>query len=1042
MYSYSEDSLIEQPAIEVFKSLGYSYQNCYNETFGEYSTLGRETSSEVILISKLKPSLVKLNPQLPPEAITNAIEILAADKNILNPAVANKEVHKFLKEGIKVTFQNNEGEETEEIVKLIDFDNPDNNDWFLASQFWITGELYKRRADLIAFVNGIPLIFIELKGTHKKLEDAFNNNLTDYKTTIPEVFWYNAFIILSNGSEGKIGTITSSWEYFNDWKKISNEGEEGIVLLDKIIKGTCEKRRFLDLLENFILYQNTGGAQIKIISKNHQFIGVNNAIKKFSETEKNKGRLGVFWHTQGSGKSFSMIFFSQKILRRFNGNYTFVIVTDRKELDEQIYKNFVDCGAVTEIEVHAESRAHLKQLLKENHRNIFTLIHKFGIKPNEKIEVLSERPDIIVITDEAHRSQYDTLALNMRTALPNASFIAFTGTPLIAGEALTKDTFGDYVSIYDFKQSIDDNATVPLYYENRIPELQLEDKDLFNEQIQDIVDQSELTAEEESRLEREFSREYHLITRDDRLNRIAEDIVDHFINRGYKGKGMVVSIDKPTAVKMYDKVKALWKIKLNELESSMEFARDDIEKEEDIEKLKYLRETNMAVVVSAEQNEIAKFKKLGLDIETHRRRMVKEDLDEKFKDPIDPFRLVFVCAMWMTGFDAPPVSTIYLDKPMKNHTLMQTIARANRVFKDKPNGLIVDYIGVFRNLQKALAIYGIGGVQEDGTIPVKPKEELVKDLELKIKELKKFCLSLDINLDAILKAGALYNIKYIDNATEIFLQNEQTKSSYIYFANAVNTIFKAILPDKRANEFFQIVKLIKVIADKLRSFNPPIDISAVMQIIGKVLDESVKAEPYIIKDAAPIDLSKIDFEALKKMFEKGKKNTQAEKLKNALKAKVSAMILLNKERINFAERLQQLIDEYNSGALNVEKFFDSLLVFAKGLNEEEQRGIMENLSEEELAVFDLLKKMDLNPKEKERIKLVSKELLVSLKAGKLVLDWRKRQQTRANVLLTIQQILDKSLPRSYDPELYQQKCNRVYEHIYENYYGDGKSIYS
>ncbi|MEO8398555.1 MAG: type I restriction endonuclease subunit R [Ignavibacteriaceae bacterium] len=1045
MHNYSEDSLIEQPAIDIFKSLGYSYLNCYNESFGIDSTLGRETSSEIILISKLKPSLIKLNPDLPSEAINNAIEQIITDRSILNPAVANKEVYKLIKDGVKISFQNKDGDEKEEIIKIIDFNNPENNDFFLASQFWITGELYKRRADLIAFINGIPLIFIELKGTHKKLEDAFNNNLRDYKDSISQIFWYNSFIILSNGSASKVGTITSEWEHFSEWKRISDEGEEGIVSLDKIIKGICDKRRFLDLLENFILYQNTGGAQIKILSKNHQFLGVNRAIKKFEEAEENKEesarRLGVFWHTQGSGKSFSMIFFSQKILRKYNGNYTFVIVTDRKELDNQIYKNFMDCGAVTEVEVHAESRVHLQQLLKENHRNIFTLIHKFGTNVGETVEVLSERSDIIVITDEAHRSQYDTLALNMRTALPNASFIAFTGTPLIAGEELTKDTFGDYVSIYDFKQSIEDKATVPLYYENRIPELQLEDKDLFNDQIQEIIEQAELSIEEEKRLEREFSREYHLITRDDRLNRIAEDIVEHFINRGYQGKGMVVCIDKPTAVKMYDKVNALWEIKINELESSLEFARDDKEKEDDIGKLGFLKNTDMAVVVSSEQNEIDKFKKLGLDIETHRRRMVKEDMDEKFKDPADPFRLVFVCAMWMTGFDAPSVSTIYLDKPMKNHTLMQTIARANRVFQDKPSGLIVDYIGVFRNLQKALAIYGVGAGLDLGATPVKPKEELIKELGLKIKEVKKFCLDLDIDLDKILEAGALYNIKYIDEAADLLLEKENIKSNFIHLSNSVYTIFKAILPDHRVNEFVQMVRVIKVIADKLRSFDSPIDIYNVMQKVGKVLDESVKAEPYIIKEAAPIDLSKIDFEALKKMFDKGKKNTQAEKLKNALKAKVSAMILLNKERIDFAERLQELIDEYNSGSLNIEKFFDKLIVFAQELSEEDKRAISENLSEEELAVFDLLKQSNLSEKDKDKVKLIAKELLESLKAGKLVLDWRKRQETRAKVLVTIRTILDKQLPRSYTTEFYNQACDRVYEHIYENYFGDGKSIY-
>lgn len=1040
---FSEDSLIEQPTIEIFQSLGYDYQNCFDETFGKNSSIGRNTSSEVVLKPRLKTALLKLNPQLPPEAISNAIDELTKDRSILNPVLANEQIYKLIKEGVKVRYTTSDGEE-EGVVKVIDFDNPDNNNFFVASQFWVTGELYKRRTDLIGFVNGLPLIFIELKGTNKKLEDAFNNNLTDYKDTIPQLFWYNAFIILSNGSKSKIGTSTSQWEHFAEWKKINSEGEEGIVSLDTIIKGTCEKERFLDLLENFILFQDTSGGKegslIKIISKNHQYLGVNNVIESFKKTKENKGKLGVFWHTQGSGKSFSMIFFSQKVQRKYEGSYTFLIVTDRKDLDKQIYKNFVDCGAVTEKNVHATNGEHLKQLLRENHRNIFTLIQKFGTNVGEKYPLLSERSDIIVITDEAHRSQYDTLALNMRMALPNASFIAFTGTPLIADEELTKNTFGDYVSIYDFRQSIVDGATVPLFYENRIPELQLEDEKVFNDDIQNIIDEAELDSRQEEKLEREFSREYHLITRDDRLNKIAEDIVEHFLNRGFIGKGMVVLIDKPTAVKMYDKVRTIWDKKIGEVKKELEFVRDDLEKEITEEKLKYLKETDMAVVVSSEQNEIEKFKKLNLKIEHHRKRMVYENMEEKFKDVDDPFRLVFVCAMWMTGFDALSISTIYLDKPMRNHTLMQAIARANRVFKDKPNGLIVDYIGVFRNLQKALAIYAVG--KHDGDIPVKPKEELVRDLEEIISETVSFCLENDVDFYKIQNAGALENIKLIDDAVENLIVSDEIKNNYLSLANAVNKIFKAILPDVRASEFSSMVKLIKIITDKIRLLDPPVNIDEVMKEIGKVMDESVVAEPYLIKlNFTPIDLSKIDFESLKELFSKERKRTTAEILKNAIRIKVDAMVRLNKSRINFSERFKELIDKYNSGSLNIEKFFERLTLFAQELNEEEQRGIKENLTEEELALFDLLKKPTLTEKEKTTIKIASKSLLIKLKAERFVLDWRKRQETRAKVYTTIENFLDKHLPSSYTPEIFQQKCDKIYEHFYENYYGNGISVY-
>ena len=372
-----------------------------------------------------------------------------------------------------------------------------------------------------------------------------------------------------------------------------------------------------------------------------------------------KGRLGVFWHTQGSGKSFSMIFFSQKILRKFKGNYTFVIVTDRKELDEQIYTNFLSVGAVTEEEVHAESSEHLKRLLSEDHRNIFTLIHKFRTENGKPYPVVSKRSDIIVLTDEAHRTQYDVLAGNMRAALPKAAFIAFTGTPLMVGEELTQKTFGDYVSIYNFKQSVDDGATVPLYYENRIPELQLKNEDL-NEDIERIVEESVLDDEQEKKWKREFARQYHLITRNDRLEKIAEDIVAHFVSRGYQGKAMIVAIDKLTTVKMYDKVQKYWKKCIEKLKEDLKHARDDKEREVIEARITFLEETDMAVVVSSEQNEMESFNKLGLDIVSHRKRMNEEDLATKFKDADDTFRIVFVCAMWMTGFDVPCLSTLTL----------------------------------------------------------------------------------------------------------------------------------------------------------------------------------------------------------------------------------------------------------------------------------------------------------------------------------------------------------------------------------------------
>lgn len=1038
--TYSEDYLIEQPAIDLLKSHGYGHENCYHETLGEKGTLGRSTSMDVVLIPRLRAALAKLNSTLPFESIDQAIEELTRDRSILNPVTANREIYKLIRIGVKVKVRRQDGTEEDETVRVIDFNDPEKNDFFLASQFWITGEMYKRRADLVGFVNGLPLIFIELKAVHKKLEDAYKNNLTDYKDTIPQIFWYNAFIILSNGSQSRIGTISADFDHFSEWKKINSEGEEGIVSLETIIKGTCEKRKLLDLLENFILYRDTGGSLIKIIAKNHQYLGVNNAIESFKKLKKNEGKLGVFWHTQGSGKSYSMIFFSQKVLRKFEGNYTFLIVTDRKELDEQIYQNFASVGAVTEQEVHAESGKHLGQLLKEDHRNIFTLIHKFG---DIKTKV-SDRSDIIVITDEAHRTQYDTLAMNMRTALPKAAFIAFTGTPLIVGEELTRKTFGDYVSIYNFKQSIDDNATVPLFYENRVPEVQLTNENL-TEDLTQIIEEAMLSPEQEEKLQREFAKEYQIITRDDRLEKIAEDIVEHFVNRGHLGKAMVVSIDKPTAVKMYDKVQKYWKASLSKFKKQVSKAGEN--GEEIRKKIAYMEETDMAVVVSSEQNEVAKFKKLKLNIEKHRRRMVREDLAAKFKDPDNPFRLAFVCAMWMTGFDVPSLSTIYLDKPMKNHTLMQTIARANRVYGDKTSALIVDYVNIFRNLQKALAIYGTGsgGGVNPGDTPIKPKSELVRELEKAINETEVFLNEKDVEIESIIKnEDKLYKIAAIADAVEMILINDESKRRFLSLASVVKNLFKAILPDADANKFYEKYALFNTLADKIRSETGEVDISEVLVKVQQLLDESIAAQGFLIKEhkkRKQLDLSKINFEVLRKKFDKAKKHTQIAEMRAAIEAKLHAMLRLNRTRTDYVERFQRLIDEYNSGAINIEMFYEQLLAFIKTLSEEDQRGIVEGLSEEELALFDLLKKPKLAKKEAEQVKLASKKLLDILKREKLVLDWRKRQQTRADVQYTIETMLDEMLPKTYEPAVYQETCSAAYQHIYDSYYGAGKSVY-
>jgi type I restriction enzyme R subunit len=556
-HAYSEDQLVEQPAIALFAELGWQTVSAFEETFGPDGTLGRDTKGEVVLLPRFRAALERLNPGLPAEAISAAVDELTRDRSAMLLAAANREVYFLLKDGVTVSLPDHEGggQKTER-VRVIDWQNPEANDFLLVSQFSVTGALYTCRPDLVGFVNGLPMVVIELKQPGVSARAAFDENLTHYKQEIPPLFWFNAFLIASNGTDSRVGSLTSDWERFFEWKRIEREDEPRRVSLEVMIRGTCDRVRQVDLLENFTLFSEHKAGLVKIIGQNHQYLGVNNAIASMlAARASGHGRGGVFWQTQGSGKSFSMVFFAQKILRKEPGNWTFVIVTDRVELDTQIAKTFKASGAVSEAEgdqCHAASGAHLRELLRGNHRYVFTLIQKF-----QTPEMLCDRSDVIVLTDEAHRSQYDTLAVNMRAALPKALFVAFTGTPLIAGEERTKDVFGDYVSIYDFQQSVEDGATVPLFYENRTPELQLVNPDL-NEDIYNLIEAAELDPEQEAKLDRELSRQYQILTRDDRLETISQDIVRHFLGRGFVGKAMVVSIDKPTALKMHDKVRKYW----------------------------------------------------------------------------------------------------------------------------------------------------------------------------------------------------------------------------------------------------------------------------------------------------------------------------------------------------------------------------------------------------------------------------------------------------------------------------------------------------
>lgn len=1063
---YAEGITVEKPAVDLFSRLGWDHVDAYHETLGVAGTLRRESQKEVFLLRPLRAALERLNPTAPPEAMEQAIAAITKDRSALQYARANREVHELLRERVPVTVRKPDGSRQTERLTVIDWDVPDNNEFLLVSQLWIKSDLYKRRTDLLGFVNGIPLVFIELKAAHRNIQHAYDDNLRDYRDAIPHLFIPNGFIVLSNGAESKFGTITSQWEHFLEWKKINSEGEAGRVSLETVIRGMCAPERLLDMIGNFTIFQDLPGGLVKLVARNHQYLGVNNALTRLQEVRSTSyqhadrqepgelkvaevpapppAKLGVFWHAQGSGKTVSMIFFTQKVLRTMPGNWTFVIVTDREDLDDQAYKEFSAAGIVEE-HTRATSARHLRVLLREDRRYVFTLIQKFRTEGAEQHPVISDREDVIVITDEAHRTQYDTLALNMRNALPNAGFLALTGTPLIAGEEKTKEVFGDYVSIYNFASSTADGATVPLYFENRIPTLELTNP-RFDDDLTAIVETADLDDEQERKLARLLGQQYELITRDDRLDRVAKDIVDHFLGRGFPGKAMVVSIDKATTVRTYLKVQAAWVERLRRDEERLASTQLGVDERDLLEQeVAFMRSTEMAVVISQSQNEVGEMAERGIDIRPIRKKMVEEDLEARFKNAQDPLRIAFVCSMWTTGFDVPSCSTIYLDKPMRNQALMQTITRANRVFPGKNNGLIVAYVDVLSNLHKALAIYASTGAIGPGQLPVEEKAALVDELRKAVEEIRQFCLAREVDLDRVSRLRQFEWVEALKDISDQLMLSDEETSSFLEQATRVERLFKAILPDERANEFAPIRKVIRVVMDRIGEAEGRPDVTGVMAQIEQLLDESVAANGYLIgseERKSLMDLSQVDWNAVQQMFAGGRQRTAAQRLRSMLSARITRLTRLNPTRVDLTERFQRLLDEYNAGSLNVQQYFDELVKLSHSLDEEEARTVSQGLNEEQLAIFDLLTRPgpDLSADEEKQVKLVAEELLTILKREKLVLDWRKEQQTRAAVRVAVEEALDR-LPDRYERQIYAQKCEVVYQHVFESYWDDGRSVY-
>ncbi|WP_314991295.1 type I restriction endonuclease subunit R [uncultured Campylobacter sp.] len=1041
-YDYSENILVQESAGNLLRDeLGWDVQFAHSsETLGENGTFGRKSYKEILLTRFLVEALKKFNPWINETQITEAVKILENRLSTSSLLQVNEEKYYLIRDGIPVTIKKPNGETQAKKATVIDFLNPENNYFLAIKELKIHGELHRRRTDIVGFVNGIPLLFAELKNSSVDVRNAYEDNYTDYQDTVPHLFYYNAIIVLSNGMEAKVGTLGSKFEFFHEWKRLA-EDEQGSVVLETMLRGICKKENFLDLFENFILYDHSNGHTAKILARNHQYLGVNEAMKVYAARKLNDGKLGVFWHTQGSGKSYSMLFFAKKVRRKMPGTPTFVILTDRDELNTQISDTFENCGLlgkdIKASQYIATSGSDLVQKLKGNPSFIFTLIQKFN-KPNE--EPIYPDHDIIIISDEAHRSQYGIFADNMMKLLPTAARIGFTGTPLLSSDNITARTFGGYVSVYDFKRAVEDGATVPLYYENRGEKIVDLQNPEITDQILDAIENADLDINEQDKLEAKFAKEIHLLTAEPRLKSIARDFVRHYCDLWTSGKAMFVCLNKVTCVRMYNFVQECWQEEIKTLKENIKRATQQ-EAQELERKLKWMQESEMAVIISQDQNEIQTFKKWGLDIKYHREKMEKRELDKEFKDSKNPLRVVFVCAMWLTGFDVKCLSCLYLDKPLKAHTLMQTIARANRVSEGKSNGLIVDYIGIVKALRKALADYTANLGASSGADPTIDKKELIARIIEVIEKTREFLSQKEFELKKLIGAVDFAKLASLQEAANAVCGSIEDKKIFTTYALELSRLIKYTDRNDVTAQTRKQYEAIAAIHSELQKKRKHTNTTNLMIEIHKIINEHVKIadEPTMNNEAARrFDISAIDFELLRSEFAKVKtKNLAMKDLEEIIKQKLDSMLFSNPNRIDYYERYGQIIAEYNTeqDRATIEKTFMELMDLANQMSKEEQRYAREGFtSDEELSFYDMLFRDDLGKNDIKKIKEVATTLLSKIKSKISELDhWSDKQETKAEVDNLIRDTLWGELPECYDDISISACREKIYEYVYMRY---------
>lgn len=1005
------ESTVEEATLELFSGLGYTIIHgsdiAPHELFAE-----RAEYSDVLLFGRLKQALAKINPKIPSGAIEDSVRKLLS---VAGPNLeeSNRRFHHFLTDGINVEYRA-EGRIVHDQVKLFDFDKPDNNDWAAVNQFTVIENKINRRPDIIIFVNGMPLAVFELKNMADEdatIRDAFHQFQT-YKRDIASLFPYNEILVISDGIEARIGTLTSGWERFMPWRTIAGDRIEpkGSLELEVLTRGIFEKRRFLDLVRNFVVFEDSGSALTKKIAGYHQFHAVNKAVECTLDAASPKGnrRVGVVWHTQGSGKSLTMVFYAGKIIQHPGmSNPTLVVLTDRNDLDDQLFGTFSGCKELLrQTPEHAESRDHLQELLHVSSGGvIFTTIQKFlPESKGDKFPLLSDRRNIVVIADEAHRSQYDFIdgfARHLRDALPNASFIGFTATPLEVGDRSTPAIFGDYIDVYDIQRAVEDGATVRIYYEGRLAKIELkeEERPKIDPEFEEVTEEEDSSTKE--KLKSKWARMEAMVGTPKRVGIIAKDLVEHFEKRleAMDGKGMIVCMSRRICVDLYNAI-----VKLHPEWNNLDDEKGAIK-----------------IVMTGSASDV-------LDFQPHiRNKPRREFLAKRFKDPSDPLKLVIVRDMWLTGFDAPCLHTMYADKPMQRHGLMQAIARVNRVFKDKPGGLVVDYLGLADQLKKALTDYTESGGEGK---PVFDQEEAVA----KMLELYEICAGIFHGFDySKFKTGSpKARITIVPPALEHVLKQDNGKDRLLKTVTKLSKAFALSVPNEKAIAirddvgFFQTVRAALAKTTPTGGRDEEELNAAVRQIVSKAVASDQVIDIFSAAGLKTPDISILSDEFLAEVKNLPQRNLAFEVLKKLLNGEIKVRSRKNlvQSRL-FSQMLEEAIRKYQNRAIETAQVIQELIDLAKDMREASKRGESLGFTEEELAFYDALEVSDSAVKVlgDETLKTIARELVDTVHKNTTI-DWTVKESVKAKLRTMVKRILRKY---GYPPDKQEKATQTVLE---------------